>query len=376
MSSVAIVRCENYDQSLVDIAVEEACLRADMPSVEGKRILLKPNILSDAKEEQAVTTNSAVVRAVIRLLKKQGAREILVGDSPGLQGPSFTPRASGIAAVCKEEAVQWIDFTEAPITKVVPYTRNKSLPFAAILDSVDMLFSLPKLKNHQLMYTTGAVKNLFGLVPGLHKSPCHVMFPTREMFASLMVGILSLAKPTFSIMDGIIGMEGPGPANGKPKHMGLILASQDALSLDFAQAVLMGYDPMTIPIILEGLRRAEGSIPTSYPVLDPHDIVVDNFIRIAQQKKTSFFHALIAPFFLSAYIRWKVKRERKAPVFLLDPCIQCKKCMKICPVDALHLEGKQIIIDNKLCVRCYCCHEVCPADAIMIDEQYTNKESV
>jgi len=369
MSSVAIVRCENYDQEKVDLAVEEACLAANMPSVDGKRVLLKPNVLSDAKEDRCITTNTAVVRAVIHLLKKQGAKEILVGDSPGLQGPSFVPKACGLDKLCKDEDVKWVDFTQNPKTKLVPYTRSKSLPFAGILEEVDMLFSLPKLKTHQLMYSTGAVKNLFGLVPSLHKSPCHVQFPTRELFASLMVGILALTMPSFSIMDGIIGMEGPGPANGKPRHMGLILASEDALSLDYAQAVIMGYDPLSIPIISEGLRRKEGSPPSSYPLLDANDLVVESFQRIAQQKQTSFFYALIAPFFLSKYIRWRVKHERKAPVFLTKPCIQCRKCIEICPVHALHLEGKSIIIDEHVCVRCYCCHEVCPAHAIEVDEQ-------
>ncbi|MDY0289425.1 MAG: DUF362 domain-containing protein [Sphaerochaeta sp.] len=370
MSSVAIVRCENYEQKMVDLAVEEACIAADMPSVLGKRVLLKPNVLSDAREDRCITTSTAVVLAVIHLLKKQGAKEILMGDSPGLQGPSFVPRACGLDKVCKDEGVRWVDFTQNPRTRLVPYTRGKSLPLAGILDEVDLLFSLPKLKTHQLMYSTGAVKNLFGLVPGLHKSPCHVLFPTRELFASLMVGILSLAKPSFSLMDGIIGMEGPGPANGKPRHMGLILASKDALALDWAQALVMGYDPLSIPIISEALRRGEGSAPTSYPLLDANDLVVENFVRIAQQKKTSFFHALVAPFFLGRYIRWRVKRERKAPVFLTEPCIQCRKCIEICPVHALHLEGKSIIIDQKACVRCYCCHEVCPAHAIEVDEQH------
>ena len=370
MSSVAITRCENYEQEKVDRAVEEACIAANMPSVVDKRVLLKPNVLSDAKEERCITTNTAVVRAVIHLLKKQGAKEILMGDSPGLQGPAFVPRASGLDKVCRDEGVKWVDFTQNPKTKLVPYTRGQSLPFAGILEDVDLLFSLPKLKTHQLMYSTGAVKNLFGLVPGLHKSPCHVLFPTRELFASLMVGILELAKPSFSLMDGIIGMEGPGPANGKPRHMGLILASVDALSLDYAQAVIMGYDPLTIPIISEALRRGEGEVPSSYPLLDANSLVVESFQRVAQQKKTSFFGALIAPFFLSKYIRWRVKRERKAPVFLTDPCIQCRKCIEICPVHALHLERKSIIIDEKVCVRCYCCHEVCPAHAIEVDEQH------
>ena len=372
MSTVAIVRCESYDQVVVDAAIEEACLLANMPNVAGKTILLKPNILADAKEDCCITTHSQVVRSMVRLLKEQGAKRILIGDSPGLQKPSFKPKASGIYQVCTEEGVEWVDFTKQSRLTTIPYTRGKKLPLASVLNEVDMVFSLPKFKTHQLMYATGAVKNLFGLVPNLYKSPCHVQFPTRELFASLMVGIAAAVKPSFSLMDGIIGMEGPGPANGSPRHVGLLLASCDALALDYAQATIMGYEPKTIPIIAEGLRRSLGSIPTVYPALDAKELILTDYQRIAMHKRTRFFHSLILPFVLSKYTRWKVKRERKAPLFLPEPCIQCRKCIDICPANALTMEHKRIIIDPSVCIRCYCCHEVCPASAIAVDEVITS----
>lgn len=126
MSCVAIVHCESYDQALVDAAVEEACLLGGMPEVTGKSILLKPNILSDAKEDRCITTHSQVVRSVVRLLKGKGAKRILIGDSPGLQKPSFLPKASGIHRVCLEEGVDWVDFTKQPTLTTIPYTRGKN----------------------------------------------------------------------------------------------------------------------------------------------------------------------------------------------------------------------------------------------------------
>ena len=367
MSKVAIVRCSAYEQAEVDEAVRQACMQASMPSVEGMRILLKPNILSDAKPERNITTHPMVVRSMIRLLKEHGAKQILVGDSPGLQVPNFLPKLSGIHQVCLEEGAEWVDFTKQPRLHTIPYTSNKQLLLASVLSEVDMVFSLPKFKTHQLMYATGAVKNLFGLVPNLSKSPCHVLFPTREQFASLMVGIAEVVKPSFSLMDGVIGMEGPGPANGRPRHLGLLLASTDALALDYAQAQIMGYSSEQVPIIAEGLKRGIGSVPSSYPVLDARELVLPDYQRIEVQKRTRFVHSLIIPFFFSKLIRWKVKKDRKAPVFLVDPCIRCRKCIDICPAHALTMQDKRIIIDEKACIRCYCCHEVCPASAILVD---------
>lgn len=368
MSTVAITRCESYQPDLVDQAIKEACLAAKMPDVKGKTILLKPNILSDSKEELGITTHSQIVRSIIRLLQKEGAKRILVGDSPGLHTASFRPRASGIWTVIQEEGVEWVDFTDHPIIRTIPYARGKKLPLAQALEEADLLFSLPKLKTHQLMYATGAVKNLFGLVPNLHKSPCHLAFPTREQFASLMVGIASVAKPAFSIMDGVIAMEGPGPANGSSRPVGLILASQDALALDYAQAQIMGYAPLDVPIVAEGLRRNLGSIPSEYPLLSARELIIEDYKRIEVQKKTNFLSALILPFFAGPFIRARVKRQRKAPLFLEEPCILCKKCIQICPVDALRVEERHIAIDETACIRCYCCHEVCPASAILVDE--------
>ena len=368
MSIVSIVTCDSYDQDVLDEKVREVCLSASMPDASGKTVLLKPNILSDAKEDKCITTNPAVVRAMIHLLKKQGAKEILVGDSPGLQGPSFSAKACGIAQLCKEEQVTWVDFTKNPKTHVIPFTHGRKLQLASVLETVDMVISLPKFKTHQLMYTTGATKNLFGLVPGLHKSPCHVLYPTRESFASLIVGILATVKPAFALMDGIMGMEGAGPANGIPRKVGYLLASKDLIALDYSQAQIMGYDPMTIPIVKEGVKRNLGNCPPSYPLLDASNLVIKDFLRLEQQDKTKFFGSLIAPFLARKFKKQQAGRDRPAPTFLPDPCIQCKRCVEICPVGALTLVDKHIEIDTSLCVRCYCCHEICPANAISIEK--------
>ena len=375
--NVAITKCESYNLEELYSAISLASKEAQMPNVAGKNILLKPNILSDAKPEDCITTNPEFVRAVIRLLKAQGATEIYVGDSPGLQSPNFEGKACGIHSICEEENVNWVDFTQNPVIKHIQGTTRK-LYMASIIDKVDMVFSLAKFKTHQLMYTTGAVKNLFGTIPGLHKSTCHVKCPNRESFAHLIVGIHETIKPSFALMDAIIGMEGAGPANGTPRPIGLVMASTSCIAMDYAQGIIMGYNPKDLPIIQEASRRHILPSKINYPLLKAEKVVVSNFVRIPICEKTHFIKSLIIPF-LTRSAQKQAQRKEPKPLFSDSSCIRCARCVNICPAKALSMEpmenpdiskySKHIVADYSKCIRCYCCHEMCPADAITIEKE-------
>ena len=380
ISYVAIDRCLSYDQSVVYQCLKNLCEKANIPDVAGKKILVKPNILSDAKPEDCITTHPEIVRAVIRILKENGASEICVGDSPGLHNPSFCGKNCGIQDVCQTEGATWVNFTENPVAKQINGTKF-TLPMAKILDEVDMVFSVCKFKTHSLMYTTGAVKNLFGTVPHLNKGLCHAKCPTRESFAKLIVGIHETIKPAFCVMDGIIGMEGAGPANGTPRPLNLLLASDDCFAMDTAQATIMGYQPGDIFILNEAKIRHLLPKETVYPVLDAKDLVVDDFERIPIRKKTRFIRSLVIPF-ISTRAQRRKQRKEPAPQFNDEKCIRCLKCVNICPAKALTLQDvpgadentpaskkKHVVCDYSACIRCYCCHEMCPVNAIHVENK-------
>ena len=250
MTDIAIEKVNDYDIEKVKSSLIKMFDLTAFPTVDGKRVLIKPNILSDVPKEKAITTNPVIVEALIDILKDKGALDILVGDSPGLQSPTFSAKTSGIRDVIERKGVRFEDFAK----NNRPHTIYKKIkvPMAKALDEVDVVISVAKFKTHQLMMQTGAVKNMFGLVPGLNKSPLHLKCPSVEEFARLIVSIFKESHTDYAIIDAIMGMEGAGPANGNPRKVGLLISSADAFAADYAEAVIMGYEKKDMPIFLEG----------------------------------------------------------------------------------------------------------------------------
>ncbi len=365
-NSVAIVECSNYELESVTKALEKIIDNTSFPSVEGRYILLKPNVLSDAAVDKHITTNPVVVRAVIRILKHRGAGRIIVGDSPGLQGQNFKPVNCGLWDVCHLEGVEWVDFTEDAILRTLPSSGLKVLQ-THYLDDVDLVFSLAKMKTHQLMIATGCVKNMFGTVPGLNKSPMHLKAPSPSAFARVICDIYRTHIPEYSIMDGIVSMEGAGPANGTPRHTGLLLGSASAPSIDRAEAVIMGYEPHDIPILNRLEKEEKGITNGVYPLLKPDEIVIKDYRRV-ETRVRSLFSSLILPYLERRNERSKT-HFRPSPRFDENKCLRCTKCIQICPAKALELKDRMVRIDTKKCIRCYCCHEICPFDAIEVKKE-------
>jgi len=100
----------------------------------------------------------------------------------------------------------------------------------------DVIINLPKLKTHTLTLMTGAVKNMFGTVPGFRKAEMHKIFPGHREFAAMIVELFSHVRPALNIMDAVLAMEGNGPSSGSPRELGLVAVSDDAVALDAVMA--------------------------------------------------------------------------------------------------------------------------------------------
>ncbi len=364
-AKVAIARCNRYELEIVKETLERMIGITDFPLVENKYILIKPNVLSDSPVEKHITTNPIVVKALIRILKEKGAGRIIVGDSPGLPGAAFKPKNCGIWDVCIQEDVEWVDFSQNATLRTL--SSGFKVLQTSYLDECDIVISVAKMKTHLLMKATGCVKNMFGTVPGLNKSPMHLKAPSPEAFSRVIVDIYSTHIPEYSIMDGIISMEGAGPANGTPRQTNLLFSSASSPAIDKAEAIIMGYNTSEVPILAALEEKNKGITDGLYPILSPYDLVIKNYRRV-EDKKRSLFSSLILPYFKKRKERTSTF-SRPTPFFNKDKCKRCSKCILICPLKALRLSQDGVLIDKEKCIRCYCCHEICPFDAIEIKRE-------
>ncbi|MBW9223533.1 4Fe-4S dicluster domain-containing protein [Methanothermococcus sp. SCGC AD-155-E23] len=67
----------------------------------------------------------------------------------------------------------------------------------------------------------------------------------------------------------------------------------------------------------------------------------------------------------------RIKKAEGVPIF----CMQCENapCMKVCPVDAIHLKDNIPVVDRERCIGCSMCEIACPIGAIFTRDKVAHK---
>jgi uncharacterized protein (DUF362 family) len=359
---VAAVKVDSYTFEEVERGLNEALdLIGGLASFvnPGDKVLLKPNMLEGLPPEKAVTTNPEILRFMIREVKRIGAHPV-VGDSPGTTGTVKAAEKCGILAVCREEGVELLPFDT---TIEIPYPEGltvKKFTLAQRLTEVDKVISLAKMKTHTFMGTTGATKNMFGFIVGMQKGQFHLRMQARKEFAGMLVDLANLVKPVLSIVDGVVGMEGNGPRNGKPVKAGVILAGANCFAVDIVMAEMMGFNPARLP--LTTLALEQGLAP-AFSGIDLVGSASDLRLKFAEPRSMMALNDRIP--------KWAAELGRNqltARPEINDACIACGCCAAHCPPKAMTIINGKVHINYDKCIRCYCCQELCPENAVHLEE--------
>lgn len=323
----------------------------------GKRVLIKPNVLRAATPGDGITTNPAVLRAVVEKVEKMSPAAIVVGDNPGLfdygaNEKSFTitglmDAAKGYYKNIGLDSVK-VDFNPAFMAQV-SVSR-------AVFDA-DVVISLPKFKTHGLTIITGAIKNSYGILPGAQKAMLHKAAGNPQRFQEVVVDVFKLRVPDLFIMDAVVGMEGNGPASPDLRDIGQILAADNAVALDTVVAAMMGCDPGQLRFLQKAKETGLGN-----PELNGIEI-------IGELRKIPDFK--LPPLSGDVLLKNEAVQAMMTERTLLRPqadpelCSACGTCIEQCPVSALSMSDDDIpVVDADTCITCFCCQEMCPEKAI------------
>ena len=359
MEAVRLVPCADYGPGCRE-ALRAAC--GDLSWVTpGMTVGIKVNLVAGAPPEKAVTTHPALVAALTELLTERGAK-VLVGDSPGgLFTPAFLQRVyrlSGYDAVERAGAVLNLDCaikeTDFPAGAVL-----HRFAYTAWLDSCDALVNFCKLKTHGMLGMTGAVKNMFGAVPGAMKPEYHFRFPDRLDFAKMLTDLQWYFRPRLHLVDAVTAMEGNGPTAGHPRQVGLLLGAADPFALDDVCAKVLGLCDVATQQAARELNRLPAYAVTGG---DPADYRPADFVLPPQG--STLFRTVLPGKAGEAFGRIAQAALSPRPVLTGNMCVSCGRCAGICPAKAITMEKKRPHIHRRTCIRCFCCQEFCPAGAL------------
>lgn len=372
-SQVVLLKCGEYDREKIyeELSWGIGQLGGVRQFVQPEeKILLKPNLLRKAEADSAIVTHPVIVAALAGILKEAGCEQLSYGDSAGVGPMEKIAETCGLAAEMEQLNIPMADFNESVLVHYPEGKMAKQFHMAKAVVETEALINICKMKTHQLERMTGAVKNMYGCIQGLHKAKGHTKYSNAESFARMLVDLNRYVRPRLYIMDGIMAMEGNGPASGTPVHMGVILLSADPVALDSVCCSLMNLAPELVPTNVQGEKMGLG-------VWREEDIEV--ITRDGRLNLSEVGERFGKPDYdvnrgkeirrLWRQIRWISRHFQRKPYIVESRCIRCGICVEACPVEgkAIYLQKPSVpVYDYKKCIACFCCQEMCPKKAIQV----------
>lgn len=362
---VYLAPCKDYSKENTEAAVHTAleAFGGAAALAGGKRVLIKANLLMSSSPDKAVTTHPSIIEALAREFIAAGC-EVEIADSCG--GVYTEEVLRKLYAVCgmsrvAESTGAKLNYDLSSFELEIPNgARLKKAQVISPVKRADFIISAAKMKTHGLTYYTGAAKNMFGVIPGLQKAAMHSRFPEKHAFCEMLVDLCEAVSPDFSIIDGVVGMEGAGPSGGNPKSVGVLVASRNPYAADLAAIDIMGLARDKSPLHANAIKRGLVGEPElcGSPLTD---------FRVGFEP--AYKHAPKTSLTIIPGGVWKfVSRIFAAyPNVIKEKCVGCGECAKSCPEQTIEIKDKKAVISYKKCIRCYCCQEMCPARAIKIE---------
>ncbi|MEP7362654.1 MAG: DUF362 domain-containing protein [Acidobacteriota bacterium] len=239
-SPVAVLKAASYSDDLVSRI--RSGVHACGLNVTGKSVLLKPNLVEFDKST-SINTDVAVLAAALEVFQSLGAKSVNIAEGPGHRRDTWDiARLARYRTEIPNFDARFTDLNRDDVSPVPTFADEGEFFFPNTALRADLIVSVAKMKTHHWAGATLSMKNLFGLVPGSiygwPKNKLHHIGIPRSI-----VELNRTFRNTFAIVDGIVGMEGNGPIQGKPKHAGVLVMGPDVVAVDATCCRIMGINP-------------------------------------------------------------------------------------------------------------------------------------
>ena len=272
---VAIVACPSYDDGKLLHAINMGWINTKPPIVKNKVVVIKPNLV-EFNMKRPINTDVRLVKALVRFLQELGARKVIIAEGPGHRRDTEAVwRKAGYYDLKNEIGIPLIDlnYDDLQIVKTVSYKDSliENLYLPKTILSADLIISVPKMKTHHWVGVTLSLKNMIGVIPGIKYGWPKNIIHWNGIEKSI-VEINATIPTHYTIVDGVLGMEGDGPIMGSPKKVGALVMGNNALSVDAVSSRIMGLEPNRINYLQTAHENRLGSLKTEDIILTASEI--------------------------------------------------------------------------------------------------------
>lgn len=221
------------------------------------KVLIKVNFITVKTWDTGATTDPIVVEAIIKKLKEIPVEIFVVESDATMTNADRASEVTGMKKMCESNNVQFLNLRHINEKVEIQIPNGEALKKITVPKIVteSAVISAAKLKTHMSTKVTLGMKNMFGLLPDKFKSKYHA-----RGISKVIVDINTVLSPTITVIDGFIGMEGPGPVSGDPKKMDLIITGSDPVATDSVACRVMGFNPHNVSHIRRAYEKGIGKI--------------------------------------------------------------------------------------------------------------------
>ena len=254
--------------------VEEVMRLCEWEKVVPKNatVVLKPNLCTPSEEIIEVANTSPEVLTAFCAVLKTRTDNVIIGESDGVRYSAEEAfDMNGTHEIGKRFGFEVKSFSKDKLREVDhPHLKGWGLP-ASILDC-DVFMTLAKIKTHATTAFTGALKNQWGCIPQ------HDRLILHKYLHTLIGDVNQILKTRFALMDGLVGMEGRGPINGKTVRLNVIAGGTDPVAVDASCMRFVGLDPNTARHVVHAAEIGFGAMTEDRIELDTDCEAVKKFL--------------------------------------------------------------------------------------------------